>query len=370
MMLFRLILESIRRRVKSRVAAMASIAFGAGAASGLVMLLLGVGDRVAEELRRFDANIEIVPKDGELEESTLKSLRLDSNRWKNQQRFIVPELRVEQAGYTIVGREPDPNWKIEGKPGVLAGVSLGIAPGATIDVGRPLVVTGVVSSGGDEDSGIVVPLRLAQEIAGKPGKISRVLISAVVTPDTEEFRRFQKDDKKFKDADRERMMCVPFAVNVAREYGAALEAEARVIRRVAESDGALLRKIDRVVGILALAAIAAACLSVLAAMMASVVDRRKEVGLLKALGATNGAVAALFLGEALLLALPGSLLGYVIGLVSAKSMSLALFGTAVPGSGVVYLVTLATALGIVALGVAWPLRRVVALEPHLILHEV
>jgi putative ABC transport system permease protein len=369
-MFIRLVLESIRRRLKSRVAALASIGLGAGAASGLVMILLGVGDRISEELRRHEANIEIVPGKKELFEADLGRLRDDGNFWGRQLRFLVPELRVEKAGYVILGREPDALWKIDGKPGVLAGVSLGIAPGTTIDAGRPLVVTGTVSTGGEEDGQIVVPLRTAQEIAGTPGKLSRILVSAMVTAETDEFRRFTGKEKKFTEAQIERMYCTPFPTNVARSYGAALDADARVLRAVADGEGAVLRKIDGVVGILAAAAIAAACLSVLAAMMASVVDRRKEVGLLKALGATNGAVAALFLGEALLLAVPGSVLGYLIGLVAAKWMSVALFGTAVPGSAGVYLVTLATALVIVALGVAWPLRRVVALEPHRILHEV
>ena len=366
-MFLRIIVESVRRRLKSRAAALAAVALGAGAASGLAMILLGVGDRISEEFRSHDANIEIT---GNLKESDLAQLRARENRWRNQLRFVVPELQVEKAGYEILGRDPDPRWTIDGKPGVLAGVSLGIVPGATIDAGRPLVVTGTVSTGGPEDRRIIVPLRLAQEIAGAPGKVSRVLVSAVVTPETDEFRRFDRKEKTFSPRQIEAMMCTPFPSNVAREYGNALEADARVIRRIAESEGTILRKIDGVVGILAVAAIVAACLSVLGTMMASVVDRQKEVGLLKALGATNGAVAALFLGEALLLAVPGSVLGYLIGLVSAKSMSVALFGSAVPGSGVVYLVTLATALVIVGLGVAWPLRRVVTLEPHRVLHEI
>jgi putative ABC transport system permease protein len=366
-MFLRLIVESIRRRVKSRAAAVAAVAIGAGAASGLVMILLGVGDRISEEFRSRDANIEIV---GNLHESDLPKLDREENRWRNQKRFVIPLLQLEKSGYEIVGREPHARWTIDGKSGVLAGISLGLLPGTTIDAGRPLIVTGTVSTGGDEDNQIVVPLGVAQEIAGTPGRVSRVLVSAVVTPETDEFRRFDRREKKFSDARIEAMMCTPFPTNVAREYGNALGAEARVIRRVAEGEGAVLRKIDGVVGILAAAAILAACLSVFGTMTASVVDRRKEVGLLKALGATNAAVAALFLGEALLLALPGSLLGYLIGLVSAKSMSVALFGSAVPGSAVVYLITLATALVIVALGIAWPLRRVVALEPHRVLHEI
>lgn len=363
----RMILESISRRVKSRAAALLSIALGAGAASGLVLLLIGVGDRVTEELRRHDANIEI-RSDEALHEADLA--RIKDGYWKNQFRFAQAELRLERWGYVLVGREPDPRWHIDGKPGVLAGVSLGIPAGATVEVGRTLVVTGVVSSGGDEDAQIIVPLKVAQDIAGRPGLVSRFLVSAKTTPETDEFRRFSKQERKFTDAEIERMKCTPFPSNVARDFGASMDADARVIREIADGEGAILQKIDGVVGILASAAILAACLSVFATMTASVVDRRKEVGLLKALGATNGAVASLFIGEALLLAIPGSLFGYLIGLLAAKSMSAALFGSAVPGSAVVYLVTLATALTITALGVAWPLRRVVALEPQRVLHEV
>ena len=368
-MYFRLILESIRRRAKSRAAAVAAVALGAGAASGLVLLLIGVGDRLSGELRRHDANIEILPGKEPLTERELPQLRSDLNRWRNQLVFVIPELRVEKAGYVLVGREPDPRWKIEGRPGVLAGVSLGLAPGDKINVGRPLEVTGTVSTGRDEDAQVILPLALAQDLAGKPGLLSRVLVSAVVTPETDEFGRLNRREKKFSDKDIERMMCTPFPTNVAREYGSVLDADARVIRPVADAEGALLRRIDAVVGILAVAAILAACLSVLATMTASVVDRRKEIGLLKALGATNGAVSALFLTEALLLALPGSLAGYLIGLAAAKTMSVALFGSAVPGSVAVYGVTLATALIITALGVAWPLRRAVTLEPRTVLHE-
>lgn len=368
-MFFRMILESITRRAKSRAAAVAAVALGAGAASGLVLLLIGVGDQISEELRRHDANIEILPKEP-LYERDLSRLRHEENRWRNNLRSFVPELRVEKAGYVLVGREPDARWTIDGKPGVLAGVSLGLPPGSRVDVGRSLEVTGTVSTGGDEDTQIIVPLALAQDLAGKPGQLSRILVSAVVTPETDEFGRFNRKEKKFSDAQIEKMMCTPFPTNVAREYGNALDADARVIRKVADNEGALLRRIDGVIGILAAAAILAACLSVLATMTASVVDRRKEIGLLKALGATNGTVSALFIGEALLLALPGSLIGYGIGLAAAKSMSVALFGTAVPGSIVVYLVTLATALIITALGVAWPLRRAVALQPQMVLHEV
>jgi putative ABC transport system permease protein len=324
---------------------------------------------MAAEMRKSEANFVILAKEEDLRESDLPALR-EKSFWKNQILYVIPEFRVEAASFVIVGREPESAWRIEGRPGALAGVSLGLAPGTVLDVGRPLTITGTVATGGEEDGQIIVPLRVAQEIAGKSGALSRILVSAVTKPETEEFLEFKRGAKKFTPAEIERMTCTNFASNVARDFGAALNADARVVHRIAQTEGAILQKIETVVWVLALGAILAAGLSVFAATTVSVVERRKEIALFKALGATNGVVAALFLGEAVLIGILGSIAGYGIGLASAKSMSAALFGNPVPGSVGVYLVTLAAAVAIVALGVAWPLRRAARLSPNVVLHEV
>jgi putative ABC transport system permease protein len=375
-MYLRIVSHSLRRRAKAKLAALAAVALGAGAASGLVLVFLQVGDRIQGEMRKHEANLEIRAPG---EESRPAGQRLFGDCfWKNQVVGVTEEVRVESDGPAVIGREPDPAWRIEGSPGVLAGVSLGLRPGETIDLGRPLVVTGTVETGGEEDGQIVVPAAVARELPGR--RTRRYLVSALVTPETEAYRLFRRlsEDSSAKDAVRrsftekeiERFNCTPFPVNVARDLAAAVGGEGRVIRRVAESEGALLRRIETVVWVLAAGAVAAACLSVFAAMTAGIVDRRKEIGLLKALGATNGSVASIFLGEAFVVAVAGSALGYGIGVAAAKGISTSLFGAGVPGSGAVYLVTLAAAIAIVGLGVALPLRSVVRLEPTRVLHEV
>lgn len=369
-MLGRIVGESLRRRPRAKLAVVGSVALGAGAAGGLVMLFLHVGDLLGEELRRFDANIEIFDPAGEIELSRLEALRGEGCRWRHQIRRVIPELRAEVDGWILLGRDPDPAWKIQGRPGVLAGVSLGLVPGDAIRAGgRTLVVTGTVATGGAEDAAVVLPLALAQEVAGRPGKVSRVLVSARVTPDTERFRLFEGRARAFSDREVERFLCTPFAANVARDYAAAMDAQARVIRRVAESEGALLEKVDAVLWALALSAVAAAALSVFAAMTAAVGERRHEVGLLKALGATNATVAGIFLAEALVLALAGSALGWLVAAGAAGMMSRALFGSAPAPSAALYLVTLGASLVIVGLGAVWPLRRLLALEPDRVLRE-
>jgi putative ABC transport system permease protein len=369
MMYFRIIGESLRRGARAKLAAFAAVALGAGTSSALAMIQLGVGDRMAAEMRRYDANLEIVPEAPGARMDQASLAHVSRAFWSRQVKSLVPELSFERGPYAILGRDPDPGWTIEGRPGVLAGVSLDLPIGATIEVGRPLVVTGRVGTGGEEDGKIIVPLELAQELAGEPGKISRVKVSATVTPETEAYRLFRTKARIFTPQELEQLSCTPFPDNVARSLGGALGGEGRVLRRVADSEGAFLRRIDSVLWVLVLGALIASCLSVLSAMTATVMERRQEVGLLKALGATDGSVAGLFLGEALVIALSGSLAGYALGLASAKALSGALFGDSVPGSLAVYLLTLLAALVIVCLGVAWPLRLALKLLPSRTLHE-
>ncbi|MFH0725862.1 MAG: FtsX-like permease family protein [Pseudomonadota bacterium] len=56
------------------------------------------------------------------------------------------------------------------------------------------------------------------------------------------------------------------------------------------------------------------------AVSISVVQRRKEVGILRALGATRRQIAGLFLSETLVISIIASILGVVFGLLSAKTL--------------------------------------------------
>ena len=81
--------------------------------------------------------------------------------------------------------------------------------------------------------------------------------------------------------------------------------------------------------IVTLAALIAAGLAVGSTAATSVLERQKEVGLMKALGASNSLVGAFFLGEQLLLALFGGGLGYAIGVLLARWLSITVFGVIV-----------------------------------------
>ncbi|NKF33955.1 ABC transporter permease, partial [Pseudomonas sp. BGM005] len=75
-------------------------------------------------------------------------------------------------------------------------------------------------------------------------------------------------------------------------------------------------------------ALLAAALAVGASAAASVIERRTEIGLMKALGAGSGLVGVLLASEQLLGAFVGGGVGYCLGIVLARLLGQRVFGFA------------------------------------------
>jgi len=133
---------------------------------------------------------------------------------------------------------------------------------------------------------------------------------------------------------------------------------------------AMLATFDRLLGTLTLgvAGIAAVSLAVagilvMNVMLVSVSQRRSEIGLLKALGASGGTIRGAFLVEAALLSSVGALFGYALGLAGAALIR-ALYPVfpAFPPDWAV-LAALGTALGTGLLFGVLPARNAARLDP-------
>jgi len=104
-------------------------------------------------------------------------------------------------------------------------------------------------------------------------------------------------------------------------------------------------------------------------MLATVLERRAEIGLFKSLGATDARVAALLLLEAAALGLAGGVAGYLLGSLLAWRLALAVFGLPVGMHLVMLPVCLALALVVTLAGYAVPLGRALKLSPAGVLRE-
>lgn len=226
-------------------------------------------------------------------------------------------------------------------------------------------VTGILSSGGPEDEALVMPLASVQKLAAKPGQYRKLYVSALTKPEDDFARR---DPKTMKAEEFERWSCSPYVSSIAYSFKQALPGtDVRVIRRVAEGEGTILTRVRALLWMVTLAALLAAALAIGASSAASVIERRTEIGLMKALGAGSGTVGFLLAAEQLLLAFVGGGIGYSLGIILARLVGQKIFGVAPAPSLLVLVAVLALAAGVTLLGSAIPLRRASRYEPAPIL---
>lgn len=133
---------------------------------------------------------------------------------------------------------------------------------------------------------------------------------------------------------------------------------------------AVLEAFEGILGMLTLALAAIASISlgvagigIMNVMLVSVAERTPEVGLLRALGATSGEVARLFLVEAALISLGGGLLGLLLGAsaVELAARAWSFLPAAIPPWAGAAALGLALATGL--LFGSLPARRAVRLDP-------
>jgi putative ABC transport system permease protein len=227
------------------------------------------------------------------------------------------------------------------------------------------VVRGLLSTGGPEENAVVIPLNAAQQLADKPSQYRKLYVSALTKPE-DDFGRRNPDTMKPNEL--ERWSCSPYVSSIAYSIKQVLPgSDVRVIRRVAEGEGRVLTRVQTLLWLVTLAALLAAALAVGASSAASVIERRTEIGLMKALGAGSGIVGFLLAAEQLLLAFVGGGVGYALGILLARVVGERIFGATPEPSLLVLVVILGLAMAVTLLGSAIPLRRASRYEPAPIL---
>ena len=427
-MFARLVGESFVRNPRRKILTAAALVVGMAVATATLTIALDAGDRLAREFRSLGANLLVRPQSDTLpveiggvdyrpvdegaylQEADLGKLKMIF--WRHNILGFTPFLDVPAVldiseppvASTVIGTwyehevpVPDgthfstglkithPSWKITGKwfadnaKECVVGADLAAAHpdaiqvGKTIDIGSsmisqvrtPLLVTGIVSTGGAEDHSVLVPLAIAQELSNHPGQFRQLFVSALTKPaDALSVR----DPQSLTPTEYDRWFCSPYISSISYQIGQAIPGvDVRAIRRVADTEGRILSRVSTLLWIVTLAALGAAALAVAATSATTVLERRAEVGVMKALGARNAIVSGIFLAEQLMLAVMGGAAGYLLGIVLARELGQSVFG--VPGSPrmILFPVVLGLAALVAILGSLFPLRRAAHFEPAAIL---
>ncbi len=297
-----------------------------------------------------------------LKESDLEKLK--AIFWSNNITGVSPELSfagkleptvyrdfvpAQVTGYqfqstrTVIGGAPalHPWWKLQGRwpqDGVADGYEavlgaslaerLGVKVGGDVylkkDDGRyvslaqdpthrptVLSVVGIVTTGDATDSKILLDLPAVQDFLGLPGAVDHVDVAARTRPE-DAFARLDPD--KLSPKQHDIWYCRPYANSIAYQIMEAIPgSRAEQVRRVEQSEGTVLSRISGLMWLVSGAALLAACFAVSAAMATAVLERRGEIGLMRSLGASRGAIALLFYAESGLLAVVAGAVGFVAG---------------------------------------------------------
>ena len=408
-MFVRLVYESFRRQTRRKLLVAAAVTLGAAVSTAMIAIATDIGDKISRELRSYGANLVVTPEDDTLDVQIgsvqLKPAggvylneqdlpRIKGIFWRNNISAFTPELFVNEklgsADTTLVGtyfskslkfgaqeftsgaRSTFPWWKVNGawpsddSDELLVGQKLArednISSGQLIQLnGKQYRVSGILSTGGAEDHQIIAPLSIAQALSGRPNAVSKIFVSARTKPE-DAFARRNPDS--LTPADRDRWYCSAYPQSIAYQLQEAIpHSHAEQIRQVQQNEGNVLSRIEGLMLLITLAALFTSGLAISAAMATAMFERRQEIGIMKALGAGQFMLSAIFITESVLLACAGGAVGFVAGALLARKLGYAIFGSGISVEPVLLLLVLGIAVVVTFLGSAAAIRRAVKFDP-------
>ena len=365
-----MVLSSLIRRRSRLLVALFGISIGATVLLGMVTLCYDIPRQMSKEFRSYGANMVFVSSGTgsmSMADATRAAELLPKDKLIGMTPYRYIPVRHTMQPYTAVGtdfsqaKKTSPYWQIRGatpsQPGqVLIGADIAefthrdIGAALTLD-GRneaqsrfnaDVTVSGIIKSGGIEDGFIFMSLEDMERMTEEPGKVDVLEIS------------LGAPEKELKELAALVTATVP-------------SVEARPVKRVTQSETAVLGKLEMLVYLVTLVVMVLTMICVATTMMTVVMERRKEIGLKKALGAENRQVAGEFLMEGLMLGILGGLLGGIGGLLFAQLISATVFGRSIAVT--VYLIPITVVVSVLVTIVACllPARRAVDVEPALVL---
>jgi len=411
-MLPKLLWRSLRARRSRVLLALLAVTLGTGVATALGTLALQVGDDLARTLRAAGPNFVLRPEGASwrpdaaggldvaragvaLPESAVAALR--STFWRNNVLEAAPELdlrvwithrELEATGTwfehdvaTAAGpwrtglSRLHPQWRLEGAwpadadtavaLGRALARDLGLGVGEAVDLkARPVRVTArvaaIVDAGGLDDGRVWLPLALAQRLSGRANEVDRVALSALVKPEA----RHAPPDPARDPQGYERYMCTAYPANVDRDLSTAVPgAEVVPLTELVAGEAGVVWRLNLLMLLLALAALTASTLGLVSTTTAGVVERAREFGLMRALGATSVQLATLLLTESLVVALAGGALGWLLGTATAALIRGDAFAAPAAAQPLLLPVALLVAAAVAVAGTLGPIGMALRFDP-------
>lgn len=210
-------------------------------------------------------------------------------------------------------------------------------------------VSGIVDTGGSEDDILYVPLDRLEALTG----------SADAGYDVVEF---SVDTTSVAAAD------VADAVNGAAE-AAGQGVRAEPVAKITSGDTRIITMLDTLFWVVAVVVLGLTLVGVSTTMTVIVSERRNEIGLRKALGASSRSIAVEFYTEAACLGLIGGFIGTAIGYALARAVGIGVFERPIGFSWWLALLSVLLSALVAVIASAGPVQGATRIDPALVLRE-
>ncbi|WP_418969860.1 ABC transporter permease [Alloscardovia omnicolens] len=373
----------LRRRSRALMAVIAS-AVGAATLFVLVMVCIVVPGQMTEEMRTYGANLVVTSNQTGQTEHGIQKMMVDHTTEMMRATgfdeihatYRYETVRINSASYQMAGIDPDEVkamnkfWDITGSwPGKMNQVLIGtdVAEKLSVHVGQSITVgdiekntalgtildtdgtrmqiVGIVSTGGREDSMVYSTLDTLEHLTGEKRGADVIEYSSQASG-----------------ADLTKLVT---SINNMTS----MNVTAQSVSKISTANASIIAMLTTLFWIISIVIVVLTLVGVSTTMTSIVSQRRNEIGLRKALGASHSSIAREFYVESALYGVAGGIIGVIVGCGVSVILIQAVFDRSVLPNVWLMVACIAVAAVIAIIASVLPVRKASRINPAVVLRE-